>query len=143
MLLHDFDDAVGSRVDQNRAVVHHRVAIIAHAIFRRHVVIADAGLRQDRADPDVLAISIGGTVLFDDIAVKARTLIDAQNAVNSSDHAADDTADDGADGTGRSFALSRALINPAGDPLGLRRNGKRHCGYKGSNTNKTPDHDIS
>jgi len=143
MLFHDFDDAMGSRIDQNRAVVHHRVAIITHAIFRRHVVIGDTGLRQNRADADVLGIAIGGTVLFDDIAVKARTLIDAQNAVDAPDHATDDTADDGTDRTGRSLALSGALVNSAGNPLGLRRKGKRHCGDKGSDTDKTPDHDIS
>jgi hypothetical protein len=86
---------------------------------------------------------IGGTVLFDDIAAEARALVDAENAVDSPDHAADDTADHGADRAGRSLALARALVNSAGNPLGLGRQGKCHCGGKGSDTDKTPDHDLS
>jgi hypothetical protein len=134
---------VGSRVDQNRAVVHDRVAIVPYAIFRRHIVIGDARIGQNRADPDVLVISIGRAALLDDITVKARSLVDAENPVNSSDHAANDAADHGADRTGRSLALSGALINSADDPLGLRHDRKRDGGNNGKNSDKAADHDIS
>jgi hypothetical protein len=43
---------------------------------------------------------------FHDIAVKAGTLIDAQNAGDAADHAANDAADHGADRTSGSFAIS-------------------------------------
>jgi hypothetical protein len=37
-LLDDFDNPVGARFDQNRAVVHDRVSVVPSAIFRRHIV---------------------------------------------------------------------------------------------------------
>jgi hypothetical protein len=144
LLLEDLDNPVGARFDQNRAAVYDRVAIIPNAIFRRHIVIGDARLGQNGAHPDVLAILIGGMVLLGHIAVKTGTLFDAENARYATHHAANDTADDGADRTGGSFAFPRASLNPAGDPfLGLRRNGKRHGGGKGSNSDKTSNHDNS
>jgi hypothetical protein len=100
--LDDFDNPVGARVDQDRAVVHDRVSVIPNAIFLWHVVICYAFLRQDCAYPDVLAISIGRAMLFDHITAKARTLIDAENP----GYAANDAADDGTDGAGSSFAFS-------------------------------------
>jgi hypothetical protein len=101
-LLDDLDNPVAARFDQNRAAVHDRVTIIPSAVFRRHVVIGDAVLRQNRANPDILAILIGRAALLDDITAKARTLIDAENPGDSTDHA----ADDGADRAGCSFAIS-------------------------------------
>src|ERR1700732_4804743 len=91
VLFDDVDNPVGARVDQNRTVVHHRVAIIPNAIFRRHVVIGDALLGQYGADPDILAILIGRGMLLDYITAKAGTLIDAQNPGDATDHAANDT----------------------------------------------------
>ena len=41
-LFDDLNDAVRVRIDQHRAVVHDRVAIVANAIFLRHVVIGHA-----------------------------------------------------------------------------------------------------
>jgi hypothetical protein len=106
VLLDDLDNAVGPRIDQNRTVVHDRVAIIPNAIFRRHIVIGDAFFGQNRADPDVLAILIGRAALLDDIAAKAGTLVHAQNPADATDHPANDAADDGADRTSSSFAFS-------------------------------------
>jgi hypothetical protein len=105
-LLDDLDNPVGARFDQNRAAVHDRVTIIPSAVFRRHVVIGDAVLRQNRANPDILAILIGRAALLDDITAKSRTFVDAENPGDSTDHAANDTADDGADRAGCSFAIS-------------------------------------
>src|SRR5665647_3620244 len=59
-LLDDLDNPAAARFDQNRAAIHDRIAILpGGAVFRRHVVIGDAFLRQNRADADVLAILIG------------------------------------------------------------------------------------
>jgi hypothetical protein len=42
---------------------------------------------------------------LDDIAVKTRTLIDAQNTVHAADHSANNAADDAADRTGGALAF--------------------------------------
>jgi hypothetical protein len=143
VLLDDLDNPVGARIDQNRAAVHDRVAIVPDAVFRRHVVIGDAVVRQNRADPDVIAILIGGAALLDDITAKAGTLIDAEHAGDATDHAANDPANDGADRTGSPLAVPRASLNPTGDPLGLRHDRERHGGDKGGNSDKAADHDVS
>ena len=43
-LLDNLHDPVCARIDENSAVVHYRVAVIVHTIFRRHLVIGDAGI---------------------------------------------------------------------------------------------------
>src|ERR1700737_3695892 len=75
-LIDDLDNPVGTRIHQNRPVVHDRVAIIPGAIFPRHLVIGDALLRQFGADPDILAILIGRTTLPAHILANAWTLTD-------------------------------------------------------------------
>jgi hypothetical protein len=104
--LDDFDDPARTRIDQNRTVVHNRVTVLARAIFLRHVVIGNAFLRKNRANPDILAIFMRRVMPFDDITVEAGTLIDAQNPGNSTDNTTNDTADDGPDWTGGSLAFS-------------------------------------
>src|SRR5471032_3095582 len=93
VLLDDLYNPVGARIDQNRAVVHDRIAIVPRAIFRRHVVIGNALLGQHGADPDILTILIGRPMLFDDIGVKAGPLIDAEHPGDAADHSANDTTD--------------------------------------------------
>ncbi len=105
VLLDDLDDTAAMRFDQNRAAVYDGISMFSNAVFRRHVVIGHALFRQDRADPDILAVLVRRTVLLDDIAAKARTLVDAENAVHAANHSADHATDDRTNGTGRSFAL--------------------------------------
>jgi hypothetical protein len=143
VLLDDFDDPAAARFDQNRAAVYDGVTIFPRAIFRRHIVIGDTFLRQNRANSHVLAILVGRAMLLDNIAVKAGTLVDAQNPGYATDHSADDAANDGTDRTGCSVAISGASLDPAWDPLGLRRDRERHGGDKGGNSDKATDHDIS
>ena len=143
VLLDDLDNPAAARFDQNSAAIHNRITIVTSAVFRRYLVIADAFLRQNRANSDLLAILIGRATLLDNVGMKAGAFIDAENPGDSTDHAANDAADDGTDGTGGSFAISGASLNPTGDPLGPCRNRERHCGDKGSNSDKTADHDIS
>ena len=106
VLFDDFDDPVGTRIDQNGTVVHDGVTIFADAIFRRHIVIGDALLGQNGADPNVLVIPIRRMMLFDRVAAKARALIDAKDSIDATDHAANNAADDGSDRAGSSFAIS-------------------------------------
>jgi hypothetical protein len=53
VLLDDLDDPVGAGIDQNGAVINHRVTVLGHAILARHLVIGDAAGRQVGADPDL------------------------------------------------------------------------------------------
>ena len=81
-------------------------------------------------------------MLLDNIAVEPRPLVDAQHAVDAPNHAADDPADHGADRPGRAFAIPRASLNPAGNPLGLGQRGQRQTGGNDSHSNKTAKHDY-
>ena len=82
-------------------------------------------------------------MLLDDVTVKARTLIDAQNAGDTADHAADHATHDGANRAGGPFALPRASLNSPRNALGLRDGRKRHQGEKGGHPDKTADHGNS
>ena len=106
MLFDDLDNAVGPRIDQDGAAVHNRVTVIPGTIFRRHVVVADALIRQHPANSYVLTILIGRAVLLGSVIAKARTLLDAENPGDATEHPANDTTDHGADSTGGSFAVS-------------------------------------
>src|SRR5580693_5190600 len=102
---------MGSGFDKNRAAIDHRVTILARAVFRRHLVIGHALLGKHRADTHLVAILIGGMMLFDGVGVEARALIDAEHAGDTSDHAANGAAHDGANGTGRAITLAGAALD--------------------------------
>lgn len=118
LLLDDLDDAPRARFNQNRAAVHHCVAMVAYTVLRRHVVIGDAFLREDRPNPYIFAILIRRASLFDDVGTEAGTLIDAEDAGYAADHATNDCPDR----TSRSFTISRTLLDATGDTLGLGSN---------------------
>src|SRR5258708_6943084 len=73
LLLDDLDDAPRARFNQNGAAIHHRVAMVAYTVLRRHIVIGDAFLREDRPNPYIFAILIRRASLFDDVGTEART----------------------------------------------------------------------
>jgi hypothetical protein len=81
--------------------------------------------------------------LLDHVVVKARTLVDAENAVDATDNTADDTTNHGAERTGGSLAIARAAFDPAGNSLGGRRDGQHYYGYKGGKSDKSADHVCS
>src|SRR4051794_36417631 len=62
-LLDDFDNPVAARLDQDGTAVHHGVAVIARAIFGRHLVIGYAFFRQHRADADAPDVPHGVAVI--------------------------------------------------------------------------------
>jgi hypothetical protein len=80
---------------------------------------------------------------FDHIAVEARALIDTENPVHTTHHAADDATDHGAYRTCCPFAFSRTSFDAAGDALGSRYDWKCHDGNKGGNSDQSADHDSS
>jgi hypothetical protein len=74
-LLDNFDDATLARFNQHRRLVHHRIAIVAHAIFRRNIVIGDAGFRQHDIGAQRLRIAIGmRAVLADCVVAETRAV---------------------------------------------------------------------
>jgi hypothetical protein len=64
-----------SRVNENRAVIHDRVAVIANAILSRHLVVGDAARRQDRSNADLLLVPMGRRALLNHVLAEARALI--------------------------------------------------------------------
>jgi hypothetical protein len=56
--LNDFDDAVCTRVDENRSAVDDRIAMITNPIFRRNVIVGYAIARKICAHPNVTVIRI-------------------------------------------------------------------------------------
>jgi hypothetical protein len=122
LLLDDLDDAPRARLNQNRAAIHHCVAMVAYTVLRRHVVIGDAFLREHRANSYIFAILIRRASLFDDVGTEARTLIDAEDAGYAANNAADHATNDCSYRTSRSFTISCTLLDATGDTLGLGRN---------------------
>ena len=114
-LVDDLNDGVGSRIDENRLIVDDRVAISADAVFGRHVVIDDAVRRQDGAGLHRFAVPIGRMMFADDVIVKARTLIDAEQTVDAVGHPANDAANR----TGGGVSLIRAIGRAADNALRL------------------------
>jgi hypothetical protein len=96
--------------------------MVAYTVLRRHVVIGDAFLRKDRANPYIFAILIRRASLLDDVGTEARTLIDAEHAGHAANNAADHATNDRPDGTSRSFTISCTLLDATGDTLGLGSN---------------------
>src|SRR3569832_1450661 len=124
-LFDDFHDAVRPGIDQDRAGIDDRIAIIADAILGGNFIVGHACFRQHRTDADVLAIVIGGVVTFGNIAVEARALVDAQHTGDAADHATDDAADNGSNRTGRPFAFARAMLDAAGHAALCKRGHRR------------------
>jgi hypothetical protein len=96
--------------------------MVAYTVLRRHVVIGDAFLREDRANPYIFAILIRWASLFDDVGTEARTLIDAEDAGHAANNAADHATNNCSYGTSRSFTISCTLLDATGDTLGLGSN---------------------
>ena len=82
-------------------------------------------------------------MLLDHVAAKARPFVDAQHPGDASDHAANHATNHASDGSGGTFAVTRASLNPAWDPLGLCQRGQRQGGDKGGHSDKTLNHDCS
>src|SRR5687767_4494773 len=59
VLLDDLNDAAGLRINQHRAVVHNRIAILRLSILCRHVVVSNALGRQLGTDHNGLSIRVG------------------------------------------------------------------------------------
>ena len=57
-LLDDFNDAVRTRIDENRSAVDHGVAIIANSVFRRNVIVGYAIARQVCAHSHIAVVRI-------------------------------------------------------------------------------------
>jgi hypothetical protein len=80
-------------------------------------------------------------MLFHDVAMKAWTLINAQNTRDAAHNASDGAADDRAYRSGGSLAFPRATFNSARNPLRLRHRRHRGDGEKRGNSDQTTIHE--
>jgi hypothetical protein len=131
------NDSACPWLDQNRPLIDKRVAVAGgNAKFSRHPVIHYSGGRQDHSDPRILAVAIRGAVFAYHIFVKSRSLIDAQQAANSSRDAADDAADHATDRSTDVATFYGATCGTSGNALSLGRERRgeqsRNHGYSES-----------
>jgi hypothetical protein len=96
--------------------------MVGYTILRRHIVVGDAFLREDRPDCYIFAILIRRASLFDDVGTEARTLIDAEDAGYAANHAADHATNNCSYRTSRSFTISCTPLDATGNTLGLGSN---------------------
>ena len=84
-LFHDLDDAACRGLDEDGALVHHGIAVAAHLVLRRHVVVTHAALGQNRADAHRLLVAVGLDVLVFDVGAEARPLVDPEDPPDGAD----------------------------------------------------------
>ena len=101
-----------------------------------NVVVGDAAVRQNRADDEVVVIAIGRQLLAHDVVVKARTILDAENAADRAADSAERAANHRADRAGDVVALRRAFLRAAHGALRLRHHRQRQRGEQGRGYNK-------
>ena len=100
-------------IDQHRPVVDHRVAVVANAVFSRHLVVCDAAGRQHGSDPDLLLVAIRRPALTNRILAKARPLIVRE--------AADDCTTDAAYDCSNRSSNNGTADSAGGGPSGRTR----------------------
>ena len=100
-------------------------------VLAGNVVIGDAAFRQNGADDEDVAIAIGRQPLVNDVVVKARTILDAENAADRAGHRSNCAADDRADRTGGMIAFRCAFLRTADGALRLRRHRQCQSGEQG------------
>jgi hypothetical protein len=118
VLLYDFNDPVGPRVDQDGSIIDHRITVIPDAIFDGDIVIGYTSFRQFCPDPNVAPIDVRRPVLLYDIVLKSRSLIRTEQASDASDDTADCSANDGPNGPSSSIALASPAFDATRDALG-------------------------
>jgi hypothetical protein len=57
-LFDDFDDPVCARVDQDRAPINDRIAVVTNAVFWRHVVVGHPVSGKVRADSHIALVGV-------------------------------------------------------------------------------------
>jgi hypothetical protein len=124
LLFDNLDDPACSRFDQHGATIHHRIAILTGAILGRYIIVANALFWKNRPNSYIFAILVRGTSLFDNVRMKAGTLINTKNSRYAANDAADYASDDCTDRARRSLTIPRAPLGASRDTLRLGRNGK-------------------
>jgi len=125
LLLDNLNDTACSRFDQNPATIHHRITILTDAILGRHIVVCNALFRENRPNSQIFAILVRGAPLFDDIGMKARTLIHTKDPSYAADRAAYDTTHNRTDGACRSFTIPAPRSTPPETPWAWAATGRK------------------
>src|SRR5918993_5897885 len=95
---------MGARIDEQGAVVHDGVPVVANTVFGRHLVVGDPARRQHSPDPNLLLISMGARALLNDILLEAWPLLVGKTANDSAAY----SADHGSHGTANDSTADRA-----------------------------------
>src|SRR5215210_4049725 len=128
-LFDDLDDAVRARVHQHGAIVDHRIAVIAHPVLGRDLVILDAAGRQHGAHADLVLVPVRGTAGGCGVLPEAGLLLVREPAHDGATDTPDDRADRPAhdctaDCPGRG-ARSRTALSISSEREGQERNTSR------------------
>ena len=113
---------MSARINQHRAVVHHRVAVVANAVFGGHLIIGHATGRQHGSDPDLLLIAVRGPTLPNRLLSKTRALLVRKAPDDRPAHA----ANDGSNGSSDDSTANSTCGRPSsGAGLSLSCHGER------------------
>src|SRR5215207_1960627 len=127
-LADDLDDAAGAGLDQNRSVIHNRVAVVGDAILLRDLIVLHAGGREGRTDADLFLVAVGRNALGHHILAELRLLLIGETAHNRARHAADGCADR----TANDGAAHGAGGCTGSDAAGLSEGANRREGHENS-----------
>src|SRR5215217_9535555 len=123
---------MSARINQHRAVVHHRVAVVANAVFGGHLIIGHATGRQHGPDSDFFLIAVRGPALPNRILAKARALLVRKAPDDRPAHA----AHDGSYGPSDDSTANSACGRPSsGAGLSLSRHREREEAKRGYSRN--------
>jgi hypothetical protein len=129
-LLDDLYNPAGRGVDKNNLVIDHSVAILASAIFGRHLIIFYAVSWQDDANRYIVLIFKGWSVLGDHVFTETRALLNPDEPVDAARNSADRTTDDRTDGPCFLVAFFRPVRRAAHNALGINRRWCQKTGHQ-------------
>ncbi len=118
-LVDDLDDPASCGIDQDRLIVDDRIPIAVQTVLRRHIIILNPVRWQNDARANLVAVAIRGMMLVNDIFVKARTLIDAEQTVDAACHAANDPSNDAPNGSCFRVSLVGPVFRASNDALSI------------------------
>jgi hypothetical protein len=109
-LFDNLDYASRARVHNDRMIVHISVAVCRSMILRGHFIVSHTTFRQYRTNPEVIAVTIRGSPLTDNVFPEARAILDAKNTPDCSGRRTNRASDYRAKRAGRSPALLGTLF---------------------------------
>jgi hypothetical protein len=123
---------VSARINQHRVAVDDRISVVVGTrIFRRHIIISHAAIREHGTDAKFVAVFVRRVMTLGNIAMKSRPFVDTQYAVHAADDAANDTANNCSHRT--SIVITDASAMSGAIWYALSVGSGRHCERYGAN----------